>query len=217
MLAGINLVAAVPLILMLEARDAQYLREREENAALAARGAATRKTALAEESPTKTDAAQEEETVSFNPCAMWVHYPVQVEVLRFSNLPAFVLTGWRVDCPAKWTISGLMHVDVERARTAETATAERRVDVSLCILIIFQWFFVGAFPLAQEQKWWSEPGTVITACVVVATCLALIPAVNGVARVPALLAGLAWFWWFGLLALRTVQFGWRRILGKNPS
>jgi hypothetical protein len=213
LLAGINLVAAVPLILMLDARDAQYLRERDENTAIAARESAAREAAREAKSPASAETAEEEQTVSFNPCELWVHYTVQVDVVRVGNPLASALTGWRFVCPDKWTLAGMLLGPGERAWTAAAMSAHRQVDAGLCLLILVQWFLVGAFPLRKPIRWWAEPGIFITACTVVAVCFALIPAVDGVAHLPVLLAGCAWFWWFGLLAWKLLRFGWRRAAG----
>jgi hypothetical protein len=213
LLAVINLVAVVPLILMLDARDAQYLREREENTAIAARESAAREAAREVQSPASPEPAEEEQTVSFNPCELWVHYSVQVDVVRVGNPLASALTGWRLVCPEKWTLTGMLLGTTERAWTASTMPAHRQVDAGLCLLLLVQWFLVGAFPLRKPKRWWAEPGVFITACTVVAACFALIPHVDEVALLPALLAGCAWFWWFGLLAWKMLRFGWRRVAG----
>jgi hypothetical protein len=210
LLAGINLLAAAPLILMLEARDAQSLQDRKDSTALAARAATTR-AEPAKKMPASSDNEQQEETVFFDPCAMWVHYTAPVRVERFSNLPAFALTGWRIVCPAKWTLAGMLQGKVGLELTDAGLAAQRRVDMGLGLLVVVQWFLIGAFSLSQSQKWWREPGKAITACTIAAACLALIPATEELALIPGLLAAFGWFWWFGLLAWRTVQFGWRRM------
>jgi hypothetical protein len=214
MLVGINLVLAMPLILMMEARDAQWLREHKENLVLLAREAAARDAVLKEKTPARVDAAQEEESVSFNYEGLLVSYPVQVEVVRFGNFPASALTGWRLFCRPKWSLSGIMQGQVMTAPTDADLSLQRRVDIGLCLLIVIQWLLVGGFPLGRPQKrWWREAGIIITACTVVATCLVLIPAVEKVARLPDLLAGVAWLWWFCLLAWTTLRFAWRRAAG----
>jgi hypothetical protein len=88
---------------------------------------------------------------------------------------------------------------------------QRKIDAGLCLFIAMQWFLMGGFPLVRTQKWWADPGAFITTCAVLAGSIALIPVVDGIARLPALLAMLAWLWWFGLLIWKTLQFGWRMI------
>jgi hypothetical protein len=89
---------------------------------------------------------------------------------------------------------------------------QREIDACLCLFIAIQWFLVGGFPLVRTEKWRADPGSFITACAVLAGAITLIPVVDGFARLPALIAMLAWLWWFGLLTWRTLQFGWRMII-----
>jgi hypothetical protein len=214
LLAGVNLVAALPLILMMESEDAQYLRDHSPGAKVVASVAISKEGEITNSEPAKTDTEQEGETVTLDPCEMWgVHYRVQYEVAHFGNIPAFTLTGWRILCPPSWTLSGRLHVGKGWAPTVATAAAQKKVDLALCVLIVIQWFLVGSFPLMQTKKWWTEPGMFITACTVIATCMELIPWVNDIARLPALIAALAWIWWLGLLIWQTVRFGWRWTTG----
>ena len=86
---------------------------------------------------------------------------------------------------------------------------QRKIDAGLCLIIVMQWFLMGGFPLVRTQKWWADPASFITACAVLAAAIALIPVVDGFARLPALIAMLALLWWFGLLVWKTLQFGWK--------
>jgi len=125
--------------------------------------------------------------------------------VQFANLPVFSVSGWREDCPAKWTISGLIRGTgfLNRQRLA----AQRRVDLCLCGLIAVQWVVVGSFPLTKRRRIWQEPGSLITACSVIGCLLALIHVIEAFAKLPALVACFAWFWWAGLLVWTGVQFG----------
>jgi hypothetical protein len=87
---------------------------------------------------------------------------------------------------------------------------QRKIDAGLCLLIAIQWFFMGAFPLARSRRWWADPGAFITACAVLAGAIALIPAIDGIARLPALIALLTWILWFGFLIGKALQFLWKR-------
>jgi hypothetical protein len=69
---------------------------------------------------------------------------------------------------------------------------------------------MGAFPLARSRRWWADPGAFITACAVLAGAIALIPAIDGIARLPALIALLTWILWFGFLIGKALQFLWKR-------
>lgn len=210
LLAGINLLAAMPLILMMESRDAQYLRDNSQESKAAASMSVSKQGEFTNSEPANVGKEQEEETVTFDFCGAWVHYPVQDDVVRFGNIPATALTEWRIMCSDKWSLSGMLHVGNNWAPTAATVAAQKQVDLGLCVLIVIQWFLVGSFPLLQTKKWWSEPGMFITLCTVVATGIALFPVVDNIARLPALIAALAWFWWFGLFVWKTVRFGWIR-------
>lgn len=103
MLAGIHLVAAAPLILMLEARDAKELRDGKEPEAMA-QAAADWAAITEKESHSGLHAAHQEgetvsfdedegETVSFDCGGLWAHYPAQEAVVRLDNSPAAALTG----------------------------------------------------------------------------------------------------------------------------
>jgi hypothetical protein len=92
---------------------------------------------------------------------------------------------------------------------------QQKIDAGLCLFIFMQWFLVGGFPLVRSQKWWADPGAFITACAVLAGAIALIPVVDGFAKLPALIAMLAYLWWFGLLVWKTLQFGWRMTTARR--
>jgi hypothetical protein len=213
LLAGIHLVAAAPLILMLEARDAKELRDGKEPEAMA-QAAADWAAITEKESHSGLHAAhQEGETVSFDCGGLWAHYPAQEAVVRLDNSPAAALTGWRYECRAKWTLSAMLEGPIDPGSANEKLAAQRKIDAVFCVVIAIQWLLVGAFPLKPFQKTWGEPGILITAFTVIAACLALIPSLGDAALLPASLAGLAWFWWFALLVWAALRFGWRRITG----
>jgi hypothetical protein len=217
LLAGINLVAAVPLILMLDARDEQYLREREDSAAPTFRSPMVVVAAPSLPHRARLIAIQEDQTVAFSPCGIWADYPPQMRVVTFGNLPAATLAEWREVCPSAWSLSGMLQGKAEWGLTRSKLASQRKVDAGLCLMIALQWFLVGAFQLRQPKKWWAEPGGMITALTLIATCFALIPSVDEAALVPALFASFAWFWWFGLLIWVTLRFGWRRIARLLPA
>jgi hypothetical protein len=147
-------------------------------------------------------------TISFNPCAEggFVDGPIspQDEVAGLANMPVALLTGWHEPC----TTPGLLGSAVEK-RLHRTRISEIVILTILCSLVALQWFLVGGFPLIQPRRWWLEPGAFITICTLVGAALALIPYVGNVAAIPALLAALAWLWWFGLLVWKPLRWGWR--------
>jgi hypothetical protein len=227
LLAGINLVAALPLILVLEARDAEYLRVEEEKTAVAG-GEATRDVAAPQkEAQEKPEAPQEEQTVSFDCMEAWIYYPIEVRVVKSGNLPAFVLTGWRLACDADWTLTGILEGEFARASKHANLTKRRKfemerilqqkVDAAMYILIAIQWFLLGAFPPRQFKRWWAEPGAMITAFTLIAACFALIPAVKDAASLLVMLAMLAWVWWFGVALWVLLRFALRQAAQLLPA
>ena len=159
--------------------------------------------------PAPANPEQAEESVSFDPCEMWAHYPVQVVVLQSADMPSVALVGWEDDCPPHWSLAGRLRGKTTWPPTPLWMETQRKIDAVLCLFIAGQWFLMGGFPLVRTQKWWAEPGSFITACAVLAGAIALIPVVDDLARLPALIAVLAFLWWFGLLVWKTLQFGWR--------
>ena len=212
MLAGINLVAAVPLICLLAAEDARYVKEWEQHSAI-------EETPWVDSSgefsaaPTKIVQAQDEQTVSFSPCSLWGYIPPQVSAVQLGNLPAFVLSQWREACPPRWSVAGMLGLQVAGLSSPDNVKAMHRVDVALCLMIAIQWFLIGGFPLRQSNRWSAEPGAFITANNFIAACIAIIPAVDGLAKLPALIAFGGWLWWFGLLVWIPVRKACQSTLG----
>jgi hypothetical protein len=210
-LAGLNLAAAASMITLLESRDTRYVTEHESNGPSVARGTALWRVGLDRSKPPQLILVQEKQTIIF-PCGGWVHYPAQVEVVRFGNMPVSALAGWRLECRPRWTLSGRILGELEKAPTKRELPLQRRVDFGLCVLIVVQWILVGGLPLIKRQRFWFEPGAFITICTLVASALAIVQAVESSARLPALLAGLAWLWWFVLLIWKGVWFTWRSLI-----
>ena len=123
-------------------------------------------------------------------------------------MPSLALAGWEDVCPPLVACGETTRKN-DLAANAFVDGTQRKIDAGLCLFIAIQWFLMGGFPLVRTQKWWADPGAFITACAVLAGAIALIPVVDGFAKLPALIAMLAWLWWFGLLIWRTLQFGWR--------
>jgi hypothetical protein len=211
LLAGINLAAAVPMVCLLAARDAEFLRDREQTELTPK--AQVSVAILNRRNAARMVRTQEEQIVGFNPCELWDHYPAQMFVVQFGNLPAFILTQWRVDCPPEWSVAAALGVHVAGRISEENFKAMRRVDLALCLLIAIQWFLIGSFPLVRPERWWAEPGAFITACTVVASIIALAPVVDGLAKLPALVAFFGWMWWLGLLIWKPVHLAWQSTLG----
>ena len=217
LLAGINVAVAIPLIVSLESKDAGSLRIREKETAQAELEVTTRPSGPATLGPTGPTESSAEQSVSFNSCSMWVHYPVQAVVEQAATYPSLVFTGWRMACPPKWSFASKMHADVEWVPTlaseAALNVALRRVDRIFLVVLLVQWLLVGSFPLVHPRKWWAEPGALITLCNVVAAGLALFSATEGLAQLPALVAMITWILWFGLLLWKPAHHAWQSTLG----
>jgi hypothetical protein len=210
LLAAINLAAVIPMMVQLEMRDAKSLETRPEERALALRVSESGELTEADKGETIAPAGGKE-AVAFEPCAMFGgHDPAQVYVVRFGSLPSFVVTGWRLGCPAKWTVSGL--IQGVGFLTPKRVAAQRRVDVLLCGLMAVQWVVVGGSPLTKRRGIWQEPDLLITVCTATGCLLALVPVVGALAKLPALVAGCAWFWWAGLVVWTVAQSGRRRLI-----
>ena len=211
LLAGINLAVAVPMILMMEARDQKDALTQEEIMSKTAREYVPRPPEPPTPQPVEAKPEQAEETVTFDPCGMWVRYRAQEVVVQAADMPSVALAGWDDVCPAHWSLAGRLRGKMTWPPTPLWMETQRKIDAGLCLFIVMQWFLMGGFPLVRTQKWWADPGAFITACAVLACAIALIPVIDDIARLPVLLAMLAWFWWFGLLVWKTLQFGWRMI------
>jgi hypothetical protein len=218
LLAAVNLAVAAPMILLMEARDLKYALTPEEIMAKASKNEPPGPPELSTPEDHPASPEQAEQTVSFDPCGMvGRHYPARVVVLQGADMPSLVLTGWDDECPPHWSLAGRLRGKVTWPPTPLWIETQRVIDVGLCLLITVQWFFIGAFPLGRTQKWWADPGSFITVCAVLAGVVAVIPFVDGIARLPALIAMFAWFWWFGLLVWKAVQLGWRMATGRALS
>jgi hypothetical protein len=210
LLAGINLAVAIPMILMMEARDQKDALTAEEIMAKAPNEDAPKPP----EPPTPeshTDSPdQAEQTVAFDVCAMWGEYPDPVVVVQGADMPSLLLAGWEDDCPPHWSLAGRLRGKRAWPPTPLWMETQRKIDASLCLFIATQWFLMGGLPLVRTRKWWADPGAFITACAVLAGALAMMPVIDHLSRAPASIAILAWFWWFGLLVWKALQFVWRR-------
>jgi hypothetical protein len=153
-------------------------------------------------------AFQEEQSVSFNPCGdeggFVDGWSPQGEVSEAANLPITMLTGWHTPCTSPGPLGSIVEKRLHRTRTSEIL-----ILAILCVLVALEWLIVGGFPLIQPRLWWLEPGAFITICTLAGTALALIPYTAPVTFVSAHLAALAWLWWFGLLAWKTLRSTWR--------
>jgi hypothetical protein len=171
-------------------------------------------------------AAQEEQTVNFNPCEMWVHYSPEDHLIIGLDLPAVLVTGNMDPCPPRWSLGSML----QPSGKPYTGQTYKTLAIAFAVLVAVQWFFMGSFPLRRARRWWAEPGAFITACgcigggpLVLFILVSLVELkargvlwhTPDVLRIVADLAGViatfAWFWWFGLLVWRLARGGWRLV------
>jgi hypothetical protein len=209
LLVGINLAVAVPLVHMSEVQDAATMRHffslRE----------APNLILVSETTPTSDP---KEAGVVFDRCKGWIiHYPVQEIVLRSTNQPASLLAGWRVDCPASWSLAGMLHVSNSGPPSLAWAVEQQKMDRAVLLFIAIQWIFVGGVPSRRPWRWWAEPGMFITICEVIGLAVALLYSMHWIedlsadlfANLAALCALCTWLGWFGLLVWKLGRSGWK--------
>jgi len=156
------------------------------------------------------------ELIMDGPCPIiWDDPSPLTMVVPTSNLPAFALTGWRIECPGPRTLSGILHANGWEHSVANIA-ALRSVDLIFCALVSIQWFLIGSFPVRRIRRWWAEPGVLVTICVVIAGCLCPFWSVRLVAEFIALLPLLAWLWWLSLLLWKAIRFAWQSTVAHVP-
>lgn len=155
LLAAINLAVALPMILMIEARDQKEALPQEEIMAKTAMNVAPSPPEpptpelheTSSEKPTNS-----EQAVGFDPCEMWGHYPVQVAVVQAVGMPSVVLAGWEDPCPSHWSLAGRLRGKRTWTPTPLWMETQRKIDTGLCLIIAMQWFLMGGFPLVRSQK-----------------------------------------------------------------
>ena len=146
--AVIHLGLAVPLIVWQEASDWKYLRGEKRTAVLRL-------------------ASSQEGTVEWDPITACYRPTPQELVLRFVNIPAFVLAGWQVPLPPSYSIAGASEA-VFGGVTRDSAAASA---IGFVVLIFVQWLFVGGVRLTRSKHEWLEPATLITISGATSACL----------------------------------------------
>ena len=161
-------------------------------------------------------AFQEEQTITFNPCAddgVWYgEVSPLIRIAGMANLPVALLTGWHEPCRSpspldsmgERFLSSMVVRPFHRTRSSETL-----IVGILCLLVAVEWLFVGGIPLMRPRRWWLEPGVFVTIFTLLCAALATIPHEANLAGNLTLISACAWLWWFGLLVWKTLQFGWR--------
>jgi hypothetical protein len=140
--------------------------------------------------------------------------PYPVRIIEMTNLPASFVDGWRMECPPRWTLSGMILGAGWQRPSVTSIARQRRCDFGLCVLIAIQWLLIGSFPLTRPGHWFREPGAMITACMVLVAPLAIVPRLDVLSGLPAVVAAFAWLYRFGLLIRTILSAGWRLALRK---
>ncbi|HEY2861666.1 MAG TPA: hypothetical protein VGJ21_24920 [Terracidiphilus sp.] len=213
--AAIHLAVAVPMVTWEEATRWDWLRERE----------------IRPIPPPAPSKPGDGESVTFSPCGLWENYGAARTVVYVADFPAVALSGWRLCSPPSWSVS---HFAGATALNS-TRAIEKKTCIGLGVIIVLFWMVAGSFPLTRTNPWYAEPGAVITASTLASLALVALfgtPSLIEQARAPAphfwhvpsellaaafpsLLAGLAWYWWFGLLVWKLVRGLWRRTVRRG--
>lgn len=213
LLSAINLAVAVPMVIIMEARDEKDALSPQEIMSKTIMTDPPKPPEPSTSEPRQASAEDTGQAVSFDMCGMWGHYPAHVVVLQGADMPSLALAGWEQDCPPHWSLAGRLRGKRTWPPTPLWMETQRKIDLGLCLFVVAQWFLIGAFPLSQSKKWWADPGSFITFCTVSAGSIAMFPAIDAIARLPAFAAMLAWYWLIGLLIWRILQFGWKWATG----
>jgi hypothetical protein len=157
-----------------------------------------------------------ESTVPFDPChgKGYVDYFIspQQRTIEMDNLPVWVLAGWSIPCPPSWTLAGIIRSD----SVGDTFPKYLATSAGLCALVPIQWFLIGAFPLLARNRWFWEPGTLITVCtfisvlyIVLAFVLPLREISDWFYAILMLFVSLVWLFWLTLLVWKCMRKGWK--------
>lgn len=199
--ALLHVVIAIPLLLLLEARDARAVyRDAETN---------PRPFPAPPPPPPPVPSLDDTEIVTFEPCEVWAHYPPQVILMSIIDAPAMTVAGWRDICPAHWTLAGHMVKRVWWTGREEMLFRQRRLDIEVLGLIALQWLLVGSFPLIAPRRAWLEPGAFITICAAIGCVFGMLPVIDALAKLPAIFAWIAWLVWVVLLITFPFRLLWQ--------
>ena len=192
LLAGINLAVALGLMVWLERPYWPWIRSRP-----------------AEATAAETDQIEQYGDL-FNPClkggVIDRGESPQELIVGADNLPVTLFTLGHEPCSTPAGIDRILENHFGRTRKSEFISI-----ATFCGGAAIQWLLVGAFPLVRPRRWWLEPGALITVCTVSGAAFAFIPYVSFFSRILAVLIGLAWLWWFGLLVWNGVRLGWKHL------
>jgi hypothetical protein len=173
--------------------------------------------------PPPTATAEELMEASFYPCDEGgiidrAAAPREI-VVGAANMPAVLLVGWHEPCAQPSALDNVVEKRYGRTRRAEVL-----ILAIQCGAFGVWWFLVGGYPLVRPRGWWLEPGAFITACTIPVALASLlipdgfafrVPIVHPAVMIPAVIAMLAWLWWFGLLIWKAFRFAFRSFVGSK--
>ena len=210
LLATLNVAAAAPMMLLLESRFANEIRNSQQSGFVTFPESPTAR--LESAMRLRLQRVQEDQAVGFDPCRMWTNYRPQQQLVAFGNIPAEFLAEWGMECPPAWSVEGRIVGTRSIPMTRDGLVLRRRADLAFLVLIAVEWLLIGAFPLRQAARFYGEPGSFITACTLLGSALALIHPIDSLARIPAICAAFGWVWWLGVLLWIVLRFSSRAML-----
>lgn len=139
---------------------------------------------------------------NFNPCEGWIWdgplSPTE-QILSLANLPIEIVTEGHRPCNTPTRLDRMV-----QSRYHKTRNSEILILLFLGSMIAAQWFLIGAFPLDLNNRWWLEPGALITLSIPVAVALTFVPDWLLPPLVP-LLAPALWIYWLVCLVRRLLD------------
>jgi hypothetical protein len=148
----------------------------------------------------------------FSICGMIDETSPRERIIAIADLPAAFLTAWRMPCPPRWTVSGMLIGTTAWGHpTAALLAKQRTVDGILLMFVAVQWLLIGGLPLRPHEKLIRDPATLITACSALAALFSFIPQMDFLAGLFALIAAVTWLYWLALLAWKLLRSATKRV------
>ena len=204
--AAVHVAVALPIVASLEAGDAAMLRDHYSQIT----PPSSKPVALTSGTETSVDTV-----LDFSICGMIDEFSPRERIIVMANLPAAFLTAWRMPCPPRWSVSGmLLGVTWERLTPARQVK-QRGVDAILLLLIAIQWLLIGGFPVRPHEKLRRDPATLITICTAAAGALSFLPQMNLLSELFLVVVPFTWLYWLALLAWKLLRLTRSRIFAAR--
>jgi hypothetical protein len=195
--ATVHLVVAFSIAAAIEANDFAMWRDHYSQLPPAQRPPI----ALTPSSNSASDSAPD-----FSICGMIDQTSPGERIIAIADFPATFFTAWRVPCPPRWTISGMLIGTAAWGYPTPTRQAKQRVvDGILLLLVTIQWLLIGSFPLRPDEKVTRDPATLITACAATAVIISFVPPIDFLTNLFVLVAGVTWLYWLAQLAWKLLH------------